>query len=259
MSPGIAASAVSSLNLHFTEFEKISVAWVKVKSASHTSLWLARSFCILCMSLIFSLKNHISSDWHIWALSLSYASTDSSFPLMKNKEGRSHIGNSLHGRASLPRHPSLPCAWLSVILPFIRKPCVTAMLGARCKEEWRCLPWGAAEKEPSPRHPNFIPLPYSHGCGSLGGLWWRGEIVLLPFCFVCAATGVWILTRPGHGSTAIVQTTSSANCALSGSRGTLQSRLAGQRKALLCEVYRNSESLSWVPSAQLSAVVAPSF
>lgn len=38
ISPGIAASAVSSLNLHFTEFKKISLAWVKVNSASHMSL-----------------------------------------------------------------------------------------------------------------------------------------------------------------------------------------------------------------------------
>lgn len=100
ISPGIAASAVSSLNLHFTEFRKISLAWVKVKSASHMSLWLAWFFCIPCMSLIFSLKNHTSSIWHIWALSLSYASTDWSFHWWRiKKEGPTPV--NLHGRGSL--------------------------------------------------------------------------------------------------------------------------------------------------------------
>lgn len=112
LSPGIAASAVSSLNLHLIVkwicilqvffFFKISVARVKVKSAFQMSLWLAQSFfIILCMSLISSLKNHISWNWHIWALSVirTYWFT---YPLMKNKGVRSHTSTSLHERGSLP-------------------------------------------------------------------------------------------------------------------------------------------------------------
>lgn len=81
-----------------------------------------------------------------------------------------------------------------------------------------------------------------HGCcGSLGGLWWREEIIL-SFCFVCAAPGIWVLTRAGCVSIAVVQTISITNCMCSGGRDTLQSWMLVQRKALLCDVSRNSQS-----------------
>lgn len=142
------------------------------------------------------------------------------FPLMKNKGGRPHTSNSLHGRGSLPRHLSAPRALFSAILLFTSKPGVPALLGACCREKWHCLPLEAAEEEPPP------PISYCclkcHGCcGSLGGLWRREEISLLSFCFVCAAPGIWVWSRPGHVSIAIVQIISSANCMLSGSRGML--------------------------------------
>lgn len=141
------------MNLHFTDFFKISVAWVKVKSAFHTSLWLAQSFCILCMSLISSLKNHISSDWHIWALSLSHASTDSSFHWWRIKEA---------GPTPVPLcTKEAPCLDIClcpvpcfVILPFIWKLCVPALLGACCKEGLHCLLLKAAEEQP-PSPPKF--------------------------------------------------------------------------------------------------------
>lgn len=142
------------------------------------------------------------------------------FPLMKNKGGRPHTSNSLHGRGSLPRHLSAPRALFSAILLFTSKPGVPALLGACCREKWHCLPLEAAEEEPPP--PNFILLPQMPWL--LWFPWWsvaEGRNQLASFCFVCAAPGIWVWSRPGHVSIAIVQIISSANCMLSGSRGML--------------------------------------
>ena len=138
------------------------------------------------------------------------------------------------------------------------KSCVCLLCWEPAAKKLHCLPLEAAEEEPPPS--TLISYCYlkCHGLrGSLGGLQWREEIILLSFCFVCAASGIQVLTRPGHISTAIVQGISGANCMLSGSRQTLQSWLAGQRKALLCgEKCLETVSLYWVSSAQLFVVVA---
>lgn len=226
--------------LHFTGFEKIPLAWVKVKLASHMTLWLAWSFCILCTSLIFSLKtpsHSISSHWHIWALSLSHASTDSSFHWRRIKEEGPTPVTLLTEAACCLRihlHP-VPC-FLSSKRP-VRLLC--------CKEKEIVLPAlrGCRRRATPSTLISYCCLKCQGCCDSLDGLQWREGIVLLSFCFVCAAPGIGVLTRPGHVSTAIVQTISSANCMLSGSRGTLQSRLAGQRKASLCDVSRNNEPM----------------
>lgn len=60
----------------------------------------------------------------------------------------------------------------------------------------------------------------------------RHHLFIFYFFPLCS---IWALSRPGHVSTAVVQTASSANCKVSRSRRTLWSWVAGQRRALFCD------------------------
>lgn len=243
MSPGIAASAVSRLNLHFTELEKS--LWLGLRlNQLPTWVWLARSFCIPCMSLIFSLKNHVSgSSFHWYRI---------------KEEGPTPVTLGTEEACCL----ASVCALYLVFchLPLHLKALCACYAGSPLQGETALPALRGCRGRATPLHPNFILLPQMPWL--LWFPWWsvvEGRNCLAVF-LLCAAPGIWVLTRPGHVGTAIVQTISSDNCILSGSGGTLQSQLAGQRKALLCEEKcLETASLSWVPSAQLFVAAEASF
>lgn len=227
MSPGIAASAISSLNLHFTELKK--------------NLWLGLSLSLTFLVLSYSVYEPNLFTKEPYFLRLTYLSFKTVmcvywfiFSLMKNKGGRSHTSSSLHRRGSLLHH-------LSVFyhFPLHLKALCACDAGSLLQGEI-ALPDLRLERKSCAPPPKFhvaasnamtaaVPLVVCDGRKKLSCC----------FCFVQHL----VLTRPGHVSSALVQAISSAICILSGSRGILQSWLAGQGKAWLCEVSRNSESV----------------
>lgn len=173
------------------------------------SVWLACSFCILCISSIFSLNSHISSYWHIWALSLSCI-TWFIFPLNKNKGGKSLSDTSLHGRGLLPLHPSV------LSLAFCHSPLHMktphACSAGSSLQEWVITCLWVLQREETP--PPSLHIAASNAIAA---------VVPLMLCggwkkSCCLVTDIWVLIR-AHKHTAIMQTISSTNCVISSSRG----------------------------------------
>lgn len=166
---------------------------------------------------------------------------------MKNKGGRSHTSTSLHKRGSLPWHLSVPCALFCH--PPLHLKALRACFAGSLLQGGIALP---ALK--GCRGTATLSTLISHCCLKCCGclvVCGGGGRYHLSF-FLCVAPGTQALTRPGHVSTAVMQTISSANCKVSGSRGTCWIWMAGQRKALFCDKeYVETSSLFWVQSAQL--------
>lgn len=117
MSPGIAASTVSSLNLH------LIVKWICISQTFSKSLWLGlrlNHFCTWVCDLLspqYSVYEPNILTKEQYFLRLTYLSFKSVmciywfiFPLIKNKGGRSHTSTSQHKRGSLPWQLSVLCA-----------------------------------------------------------------------------------------------------------------------------------------------------
>lgn len=212
----------------FHRILKKSLAWVKCESVTflvllysvyEPNLFTKEPYFLRLTYLSF--KTVICVYWFI-------------FSLMKNKGGRSHTSSSLHRRGSLLHH-------LSVFyhFPLHLKALCACYAGSLLQGEI-ALPDLRLERKSCAPPPKFH-IAASNAMTAVVPLVVcdRGKKSSCCLCFVQHL----VLTRPGHVSTALVQAINSANCILLGKRGILQSWLAGQGKAWLCEVPRNSETI----------------